>query len=181
MWIMEYFSYLALVEYRTKWIRIKWGPGVVLSHVLSNQLFSVILVAYNLSKFSVLCYSATSCQCDIVIVLAWEKLLTTPLSKRIVVAENFWHSALKQQKKLEPRRWCAIPLGQCTLGWIAIKFRKFKQKWQKESKNNQKMPKYTKKLPKNLTFLIFFLYLPKSFGGAWIVSKKISNPLWHFV
>ena len=21
--------YLALVEYRTKWIRIKWGPGVV--------------------------------------------------------------------------------------------------------------------------------------------------------
>ena len=27
-WIIEYFSYLALVEYRTKWIRIKWGPGV---------------------------------------------------------------------------------------------------------------------------------------------------------
>ena len=27
-WILEYFSYLALVEYRTKWIRIKWGPGV---------------------------------------------------------------------------------------------------------------------------------------------------------
>ena len=27
-WIFEYFSYLALVEYRTKWIRIKWGPGV---------------------------------------------------------------------------------------------------------------------------------------------------------
>ena len=28
-WIFEYFSYLALVEYRTKWIRIKWGPGVL--------------------------------------------------------------------------------------------------------------------------------------------------------
>ena len=28
-WIMEYFPYLALVEYRTKWIRIKWGPGVL--------------------------------------------------------------------------------------------------------------------------------------------------------
>ena len=27
-WILEYFLYLALVEYRTKWIRIKWGPGV---------------------------------------------------------------------------------------------------------------------------------------------------------
>ena len=27
-WIIEYFSYLALVKYRTKWIRIKWGPGV---------------------------------------------------------------------------------------------------------------------------------------------------------
>ena len=27
-WILEYFSYLALVEYHTKWIRIKWGPGV---------------------------------------------------------------------------------------------------------------------------------------------------------
>ena len=27
-WIIEYFSYLALVEYRTKWIRIKRGPGV---------------------------------------------------------------------------------------------------------------------------------------------------------
>ena len=28
-WIFEYFSYLALVEYRTKWIRIQRGPGVV--------------------------------------------------------------------------------------------------------------------------------------------------------
>ena len=27
-WIVEYFSYLALVEYRNKWIPIKWGPGV---------------------------------------------------------------------------------------------------------------------------------------------------------
>jgi hypothetical protein len=36
--------------------------------------------------------------------LALEKFVTTPLNKRIVVAENFWHSALKQQKKLEPRR-----------------------------------------------------------------------------
>ena len=27
-WIIEYFSYLALVEYCAKWIRIKWGPGV---------------------------------------------------------------------------------------------------------------------------------------------------------
>ena len=27
-WIFEYFSYLALVEYRTKWIRFKRGPGV---------------------------------------------------------------------------------------------------------------------------------------------------------
>ena len=27
-WIFEYFSYLALVEYCTKWIRTKWGPGV---------------------------------------------------------------------------------------------------------------------------------------------------------
>ena len=29
-WILEYFPYLALVEYRTKWIRIKWAPGVCL-------------------------------------------------------------------------------------------------------------------------------------------------------
>ena len=27
-WIIEYFSYLAQVEYCTKWIRIKCGPGV---------------------------------------------------------------------------------------------------------------------------------------------------------
>ena len=27
-WIFEYFSYLTPVEYPTKWIRIKWGPGV---------------------------------------------------------------------------------------------------------------------------------------------------------
>ena len=27
--IFEYISYLALVEYHTKWIRIKWGPGAL--------------------------------------------------------------------------------------------------------------------------------------------------------
>ena len=31
-WIVEYFSYLALVEYRTKWIRIKWGPSVAMKN-----------------------------------------------------------------------------------------------------------------------------------------------------
>ena len=41
-WIIEYFSYLALVEYRTKWIRIKWGPGVyIASH--TNLLLSIVI------------------------------------------------------------------------------------------------------------------------------------------
>ena len=75
------------------------------------------------------------------IVLACEKLVTTPTSKRIVVAENFWHSALKQQKKLEPCRWCAIPLGRCTLGWIANKCQNHK----KMSKTTKKVPNYTRK------------------------------------
>ena len=34
---MEYFSYLALVEYRTKWVRIKWGPGVVWTLLCASQ------------------------------------------------------------------------------------------------------------------------------------------------
>ena len=36
-WTLEYFSYLALVEYRTKWIRIKWGPGVIGKHLSQNK------------------------------------------------------------------------------------------------------------------------------------------------
>ena len=35
-WIFEYFSYLALVEYRTKWIRIKPGPGVCISNLIES-------------------------------------------------------------------------------------------------------------------------------------------------
>ena len=40
-WILEYFSYLALVEYRTKWIRIKWGPGVYGWQEEQETLYSV--------------------------------------------------------------------------------------------------------------------------------------------
>ena len=39
--IIEHFSYLALVEYRTKWICIKWGPGV--SSWIFSSLTDLIL------------------------------------------------------------------------------------------------------------------------------------------
>ena len=40
---MEYFSNLALVEYCTKWIRIKWGPGV-LTNEFSSKIFHLRIV-----------------------------------------------------------------------------------------------------------------------------------------
>ena len=42
-WMLEYFSYLALVEYRSKWIRIKRGPGV-LSFWKKNRLYYMIVL-----------------------------------------------------------------------------------------------------------------------------------------
>ena len=52
-WIIEYFSYLALVEYRTKWIRIKWGPGV---HTF--RIHSMYVVLY-ISRFVFKCKNTT--------------------------------------------------------------------------------------------------------------------------
>ena len=50
-WIIEYFSYLALVEYSTKWIRIKWGPGVFYTQSPFIRTSLIRLSAEFLGKF----------------------------------------------------------------------------------------------------------------------------------
>ena len=35
-WILGFFPNIALVEFRTKWIRIKWGPGVLWNQAWRN-------------------------------------------------------------------------------------------------------------------------------------------------
>ena len=49
-WILEYFPYFALVEYRTMWIRIKWGPSVYSN---KNELSKIILSLHEKDFLSV--------------------------------------------------------------------------------------------------------------------------------
>ena len=50
-WIIEYFSYLALAEYRTKWIRIMRGPGVITRKFYFKIFFATLcLLVSSLSQ-----------------------------------------------------------------------------------------------------------------------------------
>ena len=63
-WIFEYFSYLALVEYCTKWIRIKWGPGVfclnfkIYRNESQNNFHCVVCISFN-CRIRTLCHFLT--------------------------------------------------------------------------------------------------------------------------
>ena len=52
-WMLEYFSYLALVEYRTKWIRIKWGPGVLIVCKIAKKIYKHDSRVYEINKLHI--------------------------------------------------------------------------------------------------------------------------------